>query len=278
MQICVRAHDLKVKGSAEIIKSLISANADGMQLVCCKSFDAIDKISGGITDAQASFIGKSMKDANLSIALIGAYFNPVHSDKLEVERGIEVFCDYLRICKRIGCNVIGTETGSCNDEPWIYHPKNRTDESLIKTTDVFRKLCDYAAKHDAIVGIEGAAGHVCYDIKTLDKATRIIGRENLKIIFDYYNFMDAEHSNYLDILAEGIATFKGKIHCFHIKDGIFRGNTLKQCAVGNGDFDFDSILSQIKQYDENAVLILEGTVGEDIPGSVAFMREKWMNA
>lgn len=279
MQIGVRAHDLGVRGIEQIISGLYDVGADGGQLVCYKSFEDIHKKPAGITQQQASAIGQAFRKADLSLQLIGAYFNPVHSDPVEMEKGIGIFCDYLRMSGSLGCRVVGSETGSYQDEPWIYHPKNRTREALERVVEVFRKLCDHAADYGAEVGIEGASRHVCYDVETLDLATQLIGRSNLKIIFDLFNFMDDSHfRDYLKILERGLTAFAGRIHCFHIKDCLFTEDGLKQCAVGKGDLDFDSILAMIKSYDPHAVLILEGTMSGNLKESIAFIRDKWQKA
>ncbi|MEX1377492.1 MAG: sugar phosphate isomerase/epimerase family protein [Eubacteriales bacterium] len=276
MRICVRAHDLGVKGTENIIKSLKDAGADGAQLVCYKSFDDIMKQPKAITEKRAQEIGEEFRKANLSIDVVGAYFNPVHSDAGKVEHGYEIFCNYLRTAKLMGSQVVGSETGSYSDEPWIYHPKNRTEEALDKVVSAFSRLCDTAAEHGAFVGIEGASGHVCHDVKTLDKAIKKIDKENIKIIFDIYNFLDNEnYRNYLDILDEGLSIFDKKIHCFHIKDCEFKHNTYAQCSVGKGDMDYEGILSRIKEYNKDAILILEGTKKEDIKDSIKLLREKW---
>lgn len=279
MQICVRAHDLEVKGTEKILKGLIDSGADGAQLVCYKSFKDIKKAPAEITHQQAEKIGKAFKEANKSIQLIGAYFNPVHSSQSKVDDGIEIFKDYLKYRSYLGCSVVGSETGSYNDEPWVYHPKNRTDEAIEKVADVFRELCDYAKEYGAFVAIEGASGHVCYSVKALAKAEQLINRDNLKIIFDLYNFLDKENcKDYIEILKEGIKTFAGRIHCFHIKDCIFTEDGYKQCDVGEGDLDFASIIKIIKNYDKDAVLILEGTKKDSVKTSIEFLTDKWQKA
>lgn len=279
MQICVRAHDMGVKGIGPIIQGLTKAGADGAQLVCYKSFEDIEKAPAGITEKQAEEIGRAFREAGLSLSVIGASFNPVHSDEAVVESGIGVFCDYIRMGSCLGCRIVGTETGSYNDEPWIYHPRNRTGEALDRVVALFGTLCDYAAQYDAAVAIEGASAHICYDTGTLMKAIQRIGRKNLKIVFDLYNFLDGgNYSDYLNILAKGLTAFDGRIHCFHIKDCVFTEDGPKQCTVGKGDLDFDCILPMIKIFDENAVLILEGTGKDDIKESIAFLRGKWQAA
>ena len=145
MKVCVRAHDMEVKGIENTIMGLHDAGADGVQLVCYKSFDDIKKQPSAITAKSAESIGNEFKKANLSIDLIGAYFNPVHSSKDKVQDGSEIFNDYLKVSRQLGCSVVGSETGSYSDEPWIYHPKNRTETALDEVVSVFSRLCNAAA-------------------------------------------------------------------------------------------------------------------------------------
>lgn len=279
MQVCIRAHDMEVKGIEPIIQGLYDAGADGAQLVCYKSFADIEKAPAGITEERAKEIGEAFKKAGLSLAMLGASFNPVHSDAEKVETDMSIFRDYIKAGNRLGCHVIGSETGSYNDEPWIYHPKNRTEEALGEVAERFRNLCDFASDYDAVICMEGASAHVCYDIETLDRATRLVGRNNLKIVFDLYNFLDSGNCReYLSILAKGLTVFAERIHCFHIKDCIFTEAGPKQCAVGKGDLDFGCIIPMIKMFDEDAVLILEGTKKGDIKASVEFLKQKWQEA
>ena len=124
--------------------------------------------------------------------------------------------------------------------------------------------------------MEGAAGHVCWNVATLQRAYDAINADNVKIIFDIYNYLDASNYNkYLEIFDEGLKTFAGKIHVFHIKDCVFEDGKLKQVAPGKGMFDFEKILGKIKAYDKNATLVLEGTTGEDIVPCTEFIRTVW---
>ena len=110
----------------------------------------------------------------------------------------------------------------------------------------------------------------------MKRAVDAINAENVKIIFDIYNYLDASnYEKYLEILDEGLQTFAGKIVVFHIKDCVFGDGKLKQVAPGKGMFDFDKILSKIKAYDKNAALVLEGTTGDDIVPCTRFIREVW---
>ena len=278
MQIAFRTHDLGVKGLDAAIGKMQTCGISAVQLVAYKFMDEIKYAPGQLNDTNTKAIGKALKDAGINIGLIGAYFNPVHSNKEKVANCKEVFKEYLKYSHNLGCNVVGSETGSFNDDKWTYNPLNRTEEALQTVIETFKELAAYAKSVGAFIGMEGAAGHVCYDVKTLKRAVDAINADNVKIIFDIYNYLDASnYKNYLDIFDEGLRTFAGNILVFHIKDCVFEDGKLKQVAPGKGMFDFNKILGKIKAYDKDAVLVLEGTTGDDIVQCTKFIKDKWQS-
>ncbi len=276
MKLCIRAHDLGVKGSEQLLKKLDELGLDGVQMVCYKAYDDIAYLPGAITGEKAAAIGDAFRAAGKIIPLVGAYFNPVHSDAGKVLRCKAVFAEYLRVAKLMGCDYVGSETGSFHDDKWIYHPRNRTEEALQTVVDTFSDLCDAAAENGTMVAMEGAAGHVCWNVQTLARARSRMGKPT-KVIFDLYNYLDeSNQSDYLEILDEGLKTFAGEILLFHMKDCKFvDGDKPKQVPLGTGDMDMKAILTKIKAYDANAVLTLEGTTGEHISHAVETIKSIW---
>jgi sugar phosphate isomerase/epimerase len=246
---------------------------DTLQLVYHKSIEGVSYTPGVLDSAKANEISAALRDGNIDVTLLGAYFNPVHPDAAKVESGVAVFNDNFALARLLGGGTVGSETGSFNGDSWTYHPDNRTQKALKTVTAIFAGLCEAAAVYNANVGIEGAAGHVCYSVDVLKQVLDDIGSGNLRVIFDYFNFCDAGNMDYLRILDEGLQIFP-KIHCFHLKDCKLTGS-VKQCALGKGDMDIRKIVKMIKQYDNDAALILEGTTGEDIPNAVNLLREAW---
>ena len=140
----------------------------------------------------------------------------------------------------------------------------------------FSQLCDSAQEAGSSVAMEGAAGHVCYDVATLAKVRKMMGRKT-RVIFDLYNYLDEGNQlDYLSILDEGLDTFAGEILLFHMKDCAFQnGAAPRQVPLGTGDMDMKQILKRIKAYDKNAILTLEGTTGNDIPLAVSTIKDIW---
>lgn len=265
-----------VKGLQPAIDKCKASGISAVQLVAYKFLEEIKYAPNVLNDENSKVIGAALKEAGIDVPLIGAYFNPVHSDKQKVANCKHIFKDYLTYSKNLGCNIVGSETGSFNDDKWTYNPLNRTPEALATVIETFSELADYAKSVGANVGMEGAAGHVCYDVATLNKAIKAINADNIKVIFDIYNYLDASnYKNYLEIFDEGLKTFDGKILLFHIKDCVFEEGKLKQVAPGKGMFDFDKILKKIKSYDKDAYLVLEGTTGADIEPCKNFIQQVW---
>lgn len=276
MKLCIRAHDLGVRGTEDILERLERLGLDGVQMVCYKAYDEIPYAPGAITPEKAEEIGGAFSRAGKIIPLVGAYFNPVHSDREKAARGQDIFADYLRNCQAMGCGVVGSETGSFSDDPWVYHPRNRTEEALQRVVAAFSRLCDVAADCGSTVALEGAEGHVCWNVDVLARARRMIGRKT-RVIFDLYNYMDADNQwDYLGILDRGLDVFAGEIQLFHMKDCNFaRGRRPVQVPLGTGELDMGAILGRIKRYDPEAVLMLEETTGEDVPRAVETIRRTW---
>ena len=95
MKLMVRAHDLGVKGAENINTKLCELGLDGVQLVIYKSIDGVTYSPNQLTKEQAKEISNAIKKNGKDIALIGAYFNPVHPNIAKIDNGIAVFKDYL---------------------------------------------------------------------------------------------------------------------------------------------------------------------------------------
>lgn len=276
MKIAFRTHDLGVKGAGAAVEKCNNCGITAVQLVAYKFIDEIPYKPDALTEKAAEELGRALKDGGITVGLIGAYFNPVHSNKEKVANCKAVFKDYLRYSKLLGCNIVGSETGSFNDDKWTYNPLNRTEEALQTVIETFTELADYAKECGAYIGMEGAAGHVCWNVATLKRAVDGVNRDNVKVVFDIYNYLDeTNHSRYLEILDEGLKTFAGKIVVFHLKDYVMQDGKVKQVPPGQGLFDYPAILSRIKAYDKDAILVLEGTTGENIVPCAEYVKKVW---
>ena len=275
MKLFIRAHDLGVRGEQAVADRLVELGLDGVQLVAYKVLDDVPYAPGAISVPRAERIRDTLASAGKTNVMTGAYFNPVHPDRAKAERGAEIFRDYLRVSRALGCDAVGSETGSFNGDKWTYHPENRTDHALDTVVEIFRSLADTAAGYGVNIAMEGAFGHVCWDVDRLALAVERVGRPNVQVVFDLYNYLDISNfSMRYDILRYGLSVFGKKIRLFHVKDCFLTGDgRLQQCGVGRGILDFARIVNEIGRFDPDASLVLEGTVGADVAPAVAHLRK-----
>ena len=269
----IRAHDLGVKGEENIVNKLRELGLDGVQLVAYKSIEGVSYAEGGLDPLRAREIGRVIRDAGMEVALVGAYFNPVHPNTEKAQRGERIFAEYLSLASALGACVVGSETGSLMGDPWGFHPDNSSLEARGTVVKTFGRLADIAKNHGACIGIEGAYNHICQTPDVLYGVIRDIGRDNVRVIFDLYNYLsDANYESAYDILDRGHELFGSDILLYHVKDLVIKDGKISQCGVGRGILDYGRIIPEIYQRNPNAILVLEGTVGDDIPYAVDYLR------
>lgn len=263
MKIGIRAHDLGKSDFPTIVQKAKAFGFSDLQLVLNK---AIIDDDGLLNDPKAKEFKKILDDNDIKVAMLGAYFNPVHSNRQKVFDSINKFKNHLDYSSQLGCSFVGTETGSYNDDQWTYNEKNRTGEAYNSVKEVVKELSDYAK--DTYVAIEGAFNHVIHSPKLLRKLVDDLHSPRIKVIIDLYNYLDI--SNYekrYEIFDEAINLLKERVVIFHLKDFIVENNKLIQVGLGQGLMDFNYLIDSINRNCPESILIFEGVTGADIPTS-----------
>jgi len=274
MKIGIRAHDVGKEKADILFNKIKSLGFDYLQLVFKKALLDNENNPLDFNECNVLEVAKSLKDNNLNVAMLGAYFNPVHSNKELVNKNKIYFEKHLELAHLLNCEYVGTETGSYNDDKWTYNPKNRTTRGYQETLSVFKELVKCAEKNDTTVLMEPAYGHVIYDVETLKKAVKEINSSHLKVTIDIYNLLCFEnYKNYKDIFISALSYFKNDVKIIHLKDFYPLEDSLKQCGIGRGIIDFDFIVSMVKRYSPDAILVFEGVQGEDIPYGLEIINE-----
>jgi len=272
MKIGIRCHDL-CKGSIdEVISKCKEHGFSYLQLVFKKALIYKNKPMN-FTKENAKLIGAKLKEADIKVAMLGAYFNPVHRNKFKVLKWKKYFEEHLKYASFLDCEYVGTETGSYNNDKWTYNPKNQTEEGYKDTMKTFKELVKVAEKYDKTVLMEPAWGHVIFSVEQLKRAVTELNSKNVKVTIDIFNLLNNQNYNdYKDIFENACKTFGKDIKIFHLKDFYVKNNQLKQCGLGKGMIDFKFIIEKIHQYSPEATMIFEGVTGDDIKHSLELIK------
>ncbi len=273
MKILIRPHDIG-KGSADWLgKNAHEWGFDGVQLAIAKAVEGQSGNPGTLTDDVIKEIREGFNSHGVEIPLLGAYFNPVHSDKSKVKAGAEKYADHLTHAAEFGAKFVASETGSYNDDKWTYNPKNQTEEAFQEVKKIFAPMPEIARKAGVCMALEGAWGHCMYSPEMLRRLADEIdpGLENFRFIVDIYNYLYiGNHEERADIFERCLKLFKGKILGFHLKDYVINGQELEIAPLGKGIMGWKDFLPKIKKECPDALLIFEGV--KDVPESLKFVR------
>ena len=278
MKISVRVHDLGKSSGYELAKKTKGIGFDGVQLVLYKAIDGFSGKAHSIDHDQLIEVAKVFKENNIDVSMLGAYFNPVHSNKELVSDCIERFKEYIGYCKDFNCLYVGSETGSYNDDKWTYNPLNRLDEALNVDINTFSTLAKCAKENNVYIALEGAYGHCMYEPKQLNRLVSAIDNGHVKVTVDIFNYLDIsayDTKTQHFMLDESIKYFKDKIVIYHLKDFIVdeTEHKLKQVGLGEGIMDLEYIINKAKVETPNAYLIFEGCPKDKMESSLKYIKE-----
>lgn len=273
MKIGVRVHDFGKSDAQKLALQAKEIGFDGVQLVLNKAIIGETGLADSLSKEKALNISKAFYDNGLEIFMMGAYFNPVHSNKDLVKTNIDKFKAHLKYLNDFNGHFVGSETGSFNDDKWTYNPLNRTEEAYQEVKRIFNELAIYAKRCNSNIAIEGAYGHCMYEPKALKRLVDEIDNGHVFYTVDIYNYLAySNYQNYKAIFDDCLELFKGKIVIFHLKNFIIEDESLKQCAIGKGIIDYKWLLNRIKATNPNAYLIFEGSKPEDMRESYEFVK------
>lgn len=266
MRIGVRAHDVGTFEFEELIKRIKSLGFESAQIVLTKAILGED---GFLDETKALTYKAILNRYGIKPAMLGAYFNPVHSNHQLKMEAISKFKNHLDYAAMMDCLYVGTETGSFNDDKWTYNDKNRTEEAYEEVRKIFKDFCEHAQNTLAGVAIEGAFNHVIYSPQLLRRLLDDLKPFKVKVIVDLYNYLAVtNYEDRYDIFDEAVRLLKDEIVIFHLKDFIIDNGKLKQVGLGQGLMDYERIISTINDQCPNADLIFEGVTGNDLSPSL----------
>lgn len=275
MKIGVRVHDFGKSNPKRLAELAKEVGFSGVQLVLNKAIEHETGLPGTLSLEKAEAISQAFSEQGLSIYMLGAYFNPVHSNSDLVLTNIAKFKEHLQYASAFKAGYVGSETGSYNDDKWTYHPMNRTEEAYLRVKTVFNELAVYAKTVGAKIALEGAYGHCMYEPSLLKRLVDEIDNGTVFVTVDLYNYLSSDnYLRYKEIFEDCLECFKGKIVIFHLKDCVVENGVLKQVAIGKGMFDYDYLLGRIQATNPDAVLIFEGSKPEDMKESFDFIQSK----
>ncbi len=247
MNIGLRLHDTS---GSNLEEKLRSAHDQGFSCVHI----AMSKVVPGfkmaqapelLTDALADEVRGLLDKYNQQCVLLGCYLNLCTPDLDAYAHTLDIYRAHLRFAKKIGAQMVGTETGAPNTA-YKTCPECRTEESLQLFIERAMPVVRCAEETGVTFAIEPVIRHIVYNAERCERVLNAVHSPNLRVILDAVNLLDRTNVNRADaVIQDAVSRLGDHVALLHMKD--FLPENTPECihaqeTVANADM-YDGLLS-----------------------------------
>jgi sugar phosphate isomerase/epimerase len=242
----------------------------------------LDMAAGGlpsmpdrIAPELADRIRREAAARGITIAAVAGTFNMSHPEAEHRRDGLRRLQVLASACQRLGTSKIHLCTGTRDrDNMWRRHADNDSPAAWRDMVDCVRQATEIAAQAGVVLAFEPEVNNVVDSAKKSRRLMDEIGSPHLKVTMDAANlFHKGELARMAEVLDQAFALVGKDIVLAHAKDLSHDGDAGHEPA-GHGRLDYERYLSLLVAYGFHGPLLLHGLSESQVPGCVAFLREK----
>jgi L-ribulose-5-phosphate 3-epimerase len=278
MYLGVRAHDFGKMPLEDLASRIAAQGLQCVQFAPPKAVAGFDADAGRLSPGFAVSAREAFRRHGIQIAVLGCYINLADPDEANRRFHLDRFKEYLRYARDFGCSVVGTETGSLNSD-FSWHADNHGERAFQVVVESVHELIDEAEKFSVFVGIEGVERFVISSPRRLRRLVDEIHSNNLQIIFDPVNLLNAANHRDQDAIMEEALTLLGeRLAIVHAKDFVVEDGRFRSVPAGKGMLNYGLFLRLVKRQKPYISVLLEDTDPATVHESIAFVRDAYTRA
>jgi len=211
----------------------------------------------------------------ITIASLEGTFNMSHPDAEQRRVGLRRLRVLAATCQPLGTSKIHLCTGTRDpNNMWRRHPDNDSLEAWRDMVACVREATEIARQAGVILAFEPEVNNVVDSAKKARRLMDEIGSPHLKVTMDAANIFHAGELARMRVVLDQAFALVGKdIVLAHAKDLSYDGDAGHE-AAGRGKLDYGRYLSLLHAYGFQGPLLLHGLAEAQVPGCVAFLRDK----
>jgi sugar phosphate isomerase/epimerase len=223
----------------------------------------------------AQQIRRAAAERGIKLASVAGTFNMCHPDAEQRQMGLRRLRVLAEACSQLGIAKIHLCTGTRDrTSMWRRHPDNDTPEAWRDMVACVRTATDIARQSRVTLAFEPEVNNV---VNSAQKARRLmdeIGSPFLKVTLDAANLFPAGKLPQMkEILDEAFALLGKDIVLAHAKDLDHDGDA-GHLPAGQGKLDYAHYVALLHKHRFTGPLLLHSLSEAQVPGCVAFLREK----
>lgn len=201
---------------------------------------------------------RAAADADIVIAEVGAWSNPLDSDPVKRQAAMEKCIASLRLADALGarcCVNIAGSRGARWDGP---HATNLSDETFGMVVESVQEIIDQAKPQNSMYTLETMPWIFPDSLASYKRLLVAINRPHFGVHFDPVNMINspARYFDNADLIREFVAELGAQIYSVHLKDIYLHEKLtvhLDEVAPGEGGLAIDVLLNEL------------ATLGADLP-------------
>ena len=228
-----------------------------------------------ISPELAGRIHRAASDRGIAIASVQGTFNMSHPDAEHRRTGLRQLRVLAGACQQMGTSKIHICTGTRDrNNMWGRHPDNDSPTAWQDMTVCVREAAEIARQAGVVLAFEPEVNNVVDSAKKARRLLDEVASPHLKVTMDPANiFHKGELPRMKEMLDEAFALIGKDVVLAHAKDLDHDGDAGHR-AAGEGKLDYQRYVSLLHAYGFKGPLLLHGLSDAQVPGCVAFLRER----
>lgn len=218
-------------------------------------------------------VAPAHRQSDLEMVAVSGTYNMAHPDPQVRERGARGLRALIEVAPALGTRVVTLCTGSRDaHDMWRRHPDNSSAEAWRDMRASVTAALEVAEAYGVTLGVEPEHNNVVHDARAGRRLLDELGSRRLRIVLDAANLVpEGGLGKQESVLGEAFELLGEDLVLAHAKDVCRDGSVV---AAGRGDLDYELYVSLLRQAGYQAVVVLHGLTETEVPGSLAFLRDK----
>ncbi len=211
---------------------------------------------------------QAAKKADIIIAEVGAWSNPLSPDKAERDKAKTKCKQALLLADRIGANCCVNISGS-RGQKWDGPDKqDLTEETFEMIIDVVREIIDEVQPTRTFYALETMPWMYPDSADSYLRLIKAVERRFFAVHFDPVNLINSPHRYFTNgvLIKEFVRKLGGYIRSCHAKDIILSNKLtvhLDEARPGTGGLDYRTFLQEVNRISDDIPLMLEHLPSEE---------------
>lgn len=220
-------------------------------------------VQPGVSSEEIKLYKTAAQKANIVIAEVGAWSNPIDPDETKCKAALEKCINSLQLANEIGANCCVNISGSRNPEKWAGpHADNLTPKTFDLIVETTRKIIDTVKPKNTFYALETMPWAYPDSVDSYEKLIKAIDRKQFGVHLDPVNLVVSPQVYYKngEMILEAFKKLGPFIKSCHAKDILLLDDELTphlpEVRAGLGNLNYAIFLTELSKL-KNIPLMLE---------------------